>query len=478
MLFNSFEFIVFFILVFVGYWYVLRHSVKQQNILLLVASYFFYGWWDWRFLSLIAFSSLVDYFLGRAIGDSKSETKKRWLLTVSLICNLGLLGFFKYYNFFVDSLIGLFESVGYHNASVHTLNIILPVGISFYTFQTLSYTIDIYRGKLEPSKDIVNFLTFVSFFPQLVAGPIERASNLMPQFDKKRRLSYQGARKGMQMILWGLFKKVAVADFLGTYVTEIFDHNTEMAGSVLALGLAFFAIQIYCDFSGYSDIAIGVARLFGFELKRNFAYPYFARDMAEHWRKWHISLSTWFKDYLYIPLGGSVGGKWVIIRNIMIIFTVSGFWHGANWTYVLWGFVNGLYFLPLILTGVHRHHMGPIAEGRFFPSIKDFSLIALTFVLKSLTYIFFRATDIHHSWSYAKGMWSETMFTLPGIYYLAPVILIVLFLTIEWWKREEECPLYLDNIPALVRRPAYFLIMCLTVWFTSNDNLQFIYFQF
>ncbi|MEM9680286.1 MAG: MBOAT family O-acyltransferase [Bacteroidota bacterium] len=478
MLFNSIEFIVFFVLTFVTYWYVFKDSIKKQNVLLLIASYVFYGWWDWRFLSLIAFSSFVDYFLGRSIFFSTSNSTKKALLGISLLANLGLLGFFKYYNFFVDSLLELFEFVGYTNASVHTLNIILPVGISFYTFQTLSYTIDIYRGRLEASKDMISFLTFVSFFPQLVAGPIERASNLLPQFYTSRTLSYADGKKAMQMILWGLFKKIAVADFLGVYVVQIFDNYTEVSASVLVLGLAFFAIQIYCDFSGYSDIAIGVARLFGFELKRNFAYPYFARDMAEHWRKWHISLSTWFKDYLYIPIGGSKGGKWMIIRNIIIIFTVSGFWHGANWTYIIWGFVNGLYFLPLILTGVHRNHMGPIAEGRFFPSVKDFLLIVLTFILKSLTYVFFRATDINQSWHYLKGMWSTSIFSIPENYFLNPLILIGLFLTMEWWKREQECPLFLDETPVFLRRSIYIVTLCITVWFTSNDNMQFIYFQF
>ena len=478
MLFNSFEFIVFFIVVFAIYWFLLRNSIKKQNVLLLIASYFFYGWWDWRFMSLIAFSSLVDYTLGNAIHRSQAKSVKKRYLILSLITNLGLLGFFKYYNFFVDSLLDLFSSVGYTGSSIHTLNIILPVGISFYTFQTLSYTIDIYRGKLEPSRDPINFFTFVSFFPQLVAGPIERASNLLPQFEVPRSLTYEEGRKGLQMVLWGLFKKIAVADFLGIYVTQIFDHHTEMPASVLLLGLCFFAIQIYCDFSGYSDIAIGVARLFGFELKRNFAYPYFARDMAEHWRKWHISLSTWFKDYLYIPLGGSRGGKWMIIRNIIIIFTVSGFWHGANWTYVIWGFVNGLYFLPLILTGVHRNHMGPIAEGRFFPSLKVFLLIVLTFFLKALTYAFFRASDIHQSWSYLVGMCDVSMFTIPDGYFLAPMIMIALFLTFEWWKREEECALFINDVPVFWRRATYLLVFGVTVWFYSNDNMQFIYFQF
>lgn len=478
MLFNSFEFIIFFVVCFSLYWFVFKNSIKKQNVLLLIASYFFYGWWDWRFLSLIAFSSIVDYTLGIFIHKTEDKKKKKLLLGLSLFSNLGLLGFFKYYNFFVDSLLNLFESIGYHNASVHTLYIILPVGISFYTFQTLSYTIDIYRGRLEPSKDIIKFLTFVSFFPQLVAGPIERAANLLPQFNNKRSITFQDGKEGLQMILWGLFKKIVIADYLGTYVVEIFDNHTMLSGSELFLGLAFFAIQIYCDFSGYSDIAIGVARLFGFKLMRNFAYPYFARDIAEHWRKWHISLSTWFKDYLYIPLGGSRGGKWMIIRNTMVIFTVSGFWHGANWTYVIWGAVNGLYFLPLILTGVHRNHMGPIAEGRFFPSLKDFGLIVLTFILKTLTYVFFRAEDINQSWSYMKGMWNTSLFSIPHLHFLTPMPLILLFMTIEWWKRDKQCALDLDETPVFFRRALYMIVFCMIIVFTSNDYNEFIYFQF
>lgn len=478
MLFNSFEFIVFFIACFTLYWFVFQNNIKKQNILLLIASYFFYGWWDWRFLGLIAFSSLVDYVLGRAISETSEKRKKKVLLIISLISNLGLLGFFKYYNFFVESLIESFNSIGYSGGSIHTLNIILPVGISFYTFQTISYTIDIYRGNLKPDKNLINFLTFVSFFPQLVAGPIERASNLLPQFSQKRTLSFEDGKEGFRMILWGLFKKIVIADFLGNYVVEIFDHHQTMSGSELFIGLAFFAVQIYCDFSGYSDIAIGVARLFGFKLMRNFAYPYFARDIAEHWRKWHISLSTWFKDYLYIPLGGSRGGKWMIIRNTIIIFTVSGFWHGANWTYVMWGFVNGLYFLPLILTGVHRNHMGPIAEGKFFPSFKVFILIAITFVLKTLTYVFFRAENIQQSWSYSKGMFSTSLFSLPDAHFLAPLPLIILFFTIEWWKRDKICPMDLGDLPFVYRRAIYMIVFCMIIIFTSNEYNEFIYFQF
>jgi len=325
MLFNSIEFAIFLPIVFILYWFVTNRDLRVQNLLLLVASYVFYGWWDYRFLSLIVFSSIVDYSIGLQMSKTDAQNKRKLLLFASLCVNLGLLGFFKYYNFFIDSFVDAFTFFG-HSINPDRLNIILPVGISFYTFQTLSYTIDVYKRKLEPTKDILSFFAFVSFFPQLVAGPIERATNL----------------DGMRQILWGLFKKVAIADNCAVFVNLIFANSADHSGSTLFIGAILFAFQIYCDFSGYSDIAIGTARLFGFNLMKNFAFPYFSRDIAEFWRRWHISLSTWFRDYLYIPLGGSRGSNYVKIRNTFIIFIVSGFWHGANWTFIVWGFLNAL----------------------------------------------------------------------------------------------------------------------------------------
>ncbi|MGJ3234249.1 MBOAT family O-acyltransferase [Marivirga sp.] len=426
---------------------------------------------------MIAFSSFADYFIGLAIHNSENQKVRKRFLLLSIFLNLGLLGFFKYFNFFIESFASAFSFFG-TSPNISSLYIILPVGISFYTFQTLSYTIDIYRRHLEPTNKIIDFLAFVSFFPQLVAGPIERAKNLLPQFEKKRIFSYQQAKSGSLKIVWGLFKKVVIADNCAVYVNDIFNNHETLPGSVLFLGLAYFAIQIYCDFSGYSDIAIGTARLFGFNLMRNFAYPYFARDMAEHWRKWHISLSTWFKDYLYIPLGGSRGGKWMIIRNTIIIFTVSGFWHGADWTYIIWGFVNGLYFLPLILTGIHRNHMGPIAEGKIFPSFKVFLLIVSTFVLKTFTYVFFRAENIGQSWTYMKGMFDWSLFTIPDYSYLTHWGLIGLMLTLEWLQRDKECPLYLDHTPKWVRYSAYYATILAVIFLQSSEEIPFIYFQF
>jgi len=329
MLFNSIDFAIFLPIVFVLYWFVINKNLKWQNAFIVVASYVFYGWWDWRFLSLITFSIVVDYFIGVFLGKEENQRKRKLLLWISICVNLGFLGFFKYYNFFVDNFVAAFSFFGM-DIKAQSLNIILPVGISFYTFQALSYTIDVYKRRLEPTKDFIAFAAFVSFFPQLVAGPIERATNLLPQFYKKRTFDYSKAVDGLRQILWGLFKKVVIADNCAQFANQIFNNSADMNGSTLLLGVLFFTFQIYGDFSGYSDIAIGTARLFGFDLMRNFNFPYFSRDIAEFWRRWHISLSTWFRDYLYIPLGGSHGGTWTKIRNTFIIFIVSGFWHGAK----------------------------------------------------------------------------------------------------------------------------------------------------
>lgn len=324
MLFNSIDFAIFLPIVFILYWFVTEKNLKLQNFLIVIASYLFYGWWDWRFLSLILFSTLVDYSVGLKLKDEEKQNKRKILLWISLLVNLGFLGFFKYYNFFLENFTTAFSFFG-TEINANSLNIILPVGISFYTFQTLSYTIDVYKRKLEPTKNYIAFSAFVSFFPQLVAGPIERATSLLPQFYKKRSFNYSKAVDGMRQILWGLFKKVVIADNCAEYANLIFNNSDNYSGSTLIVGAIFFTFQIYGDFSGYSDIAIGTSRLFGFDLKRNFAFPYFSRDIAEFWRRWHISLSTWFRDYLYIPLGGSRGGTWMKVRNTFIIFIVSGF---------------------------------------------------------------------------------------------------------------------------------------------------------
>ncbi|MTI38279.1 MBOAT family protein, partial [Fulvivirga lutimaris] len=353
MIFNSFEFLLFLPFCFITYWFVFQRHLKAQNFFLLFVSYVFYGWWDWRFLSLIAFSSLVDFIAGQQIEKSKTKTRRRFFLWSSILTNLGFLGFFKYFNFFSESFTDLLQLIGFQ-ANLWSLNVILPVGISFYTFQTMSYTIDLYRGHLKAEKDLVAFFAYVSFFPQLVAGPIERAVNLLPQFKISRKFTYKNGADGMRLIFWGLFKKVVIADNCAIFVDEVFLNYTQASSSELILGSFFFAFQIYGDFSGYSDIAIGTAKLLGFNLMTNFKTPYFSRDMAEFWRRWHISLSTWFRDYVYIPLGGSRVNKKRAVINTFIIFIVSGFWHGANWTFIIWGALNALYFLPLLLLGKNR----------------------------------------------------------------------------------------------------------------------------
>jgi alginate O-acetyltransferase complex protein AlgI len=482
MLFNSLDFAVFLPIAFILYWFVTYRNLKLQNIFLLVASYVFYAWWDWRFLSLIIFSSIVDYCVGIGLSFTSDKLKRKMLLMVSISVNLGFLGFFKYFNFFAENLAQTFTMLG-NPISVSSLNIILPVGISFYTFQTLSYSIDVYKRKLEPTRDVISFFAFVSFFPQLVAGPIERATNLLPQFNKKRVFNYGKAVDGMRQILWGLFKKIVIADNCAEYANLIFNNSTAYSGSALVMGALFFTFQIYCDFSGYSDIAIGTSRLFGFDLMRNFNFPYFSRDIAEFWRRWHISLSTWFRDYLYIPLGGSRGSTLVKVRNTFAIFIVSGFWHGANWTFIAWGALNAIYIMPLLLTGNNRHNTDNIAIGKIFPSFKEISSILITFGLTVFAWIFFRANSIGHAFSYISGIFSLSLFTIPrntfGRSSIITLIQIILFILIEWQGRNEQYAI--AHLGAKWFRPLryaiYYAILIPILWYAGKEQ-QFIYFQF
>jgi D-alanyl-lipoteichoic acid acyltransferase DltB (MBOAT superfamily) len=479
MLFNSIEFAIFLPIVFLLYWFVFNKNIKAQNLFLVVVSYTFYGWWDWRFLSLIVFSSLVDYTAGRMIKkkDSEAITRKIWLL-ISIIVNLGFLGFFKYYNFFVDSFIEGFSLMGMQ-FQARSLNIILPVGISFYTFQTLSYTIDVYRRKLKPTNDIVAFFAFVSFFPQLVAGPIERATNLLPQFYLKRKFNLFAAKDGMRQILWGLFKKIVIADNAANYVNYIFENYNDLPATTLWLGTFYFALQIYGDFSGYSDIAIGTSRLFGFKLMRNFANPYFSRDIAEFWRRWHISLSTWFRDYLYIPLGGSRGSKFFQIRNVIIIFVVSGFWHGANWTFIAWGLLNGLYFIPLLLFNKNRKNLDVIAENSFFPNFREISGVLITFILTLLAWVFFRSETVGQAFSYIVQMFDASIMLRPthgGIIKMIP--LIGFMFIIEWFQRRQEHGLEISRIKQVWLRWSIYQSIIFVIILFGAQQQSFIYFQF
>jgi len=482
MLFNSIDFAIFLPIVFILYWFVTSKNLKLQNILIVAASYFFYGWWDWRFLSLILFSTLIDYSVGVRLSKEENTSKRKILLLISILVNLGFLGFFKYYNFFLDNFITAFSFFG-TPINAQGLNIILPVGISFYTFQTLSYTIDVYKRKFEPTKNFIAFTAFVSFFPQLVAGPIERATHLLPQFYKKRTFDYSKAVDGMRQILWGLFKKMVIADNCAEFANLIFNNSADYSGSTLVLGAIFFTFQIYGDFSGYSDIAIGTSRLFGFDLMQNFNFPYFSRDIAEFWRRWHISLSTWFRDYLYIPLGGSRGGTWMKVRNTFVIFLVSGFWHGANWTFIVWGALNAIYFLPLLLTNNNRNNLEIIAKGKVFPGIKEFSFMLLTFGLTVFTWIFFRANNIGHAISYISEIISPSLFTIPKLAEIekaiTTIILVGIFVLIEWQGR--ECQYAVANLSTKLKRPLryamYYTIIISIFWFGAKEQ-QFIYFQF
>ena len=485
MLFNSLDFAIFLPIVFILYWFVAQNNLKLQNALIVIASYVFYAWWDWRFLSLIIFSTIIDYLVGQKLRTEHQKSKRKRLLWTSIIVNLGFLGFFKYYNFFLENFVDAFSLFGMH-INANSLNIILPVGISFYTFQTLSYTIDVYNRKLEPTKDFIAFSAFVCFFPQLVAGPIERATNLLPQFYKKRTFEYHKAVDGMRQILWGLFKKIVIADNCAVFANQIFNNSADMNGSTLVLGAIFFTFQIYGDFSGYSDIAIGTSRLFGFDLKQNFATPYFSRDIAEFWRRWHISLSTWFRDYLYIPLGGSRGGTWMKVRNTFAIFLVSGFWHGANWTFIIWGALNAIYFLPLLLSDNNRKNLGVVAEGKSLPSFSELFAMLTTFILTVFAWIFFRAENVSHAFSYIGGIFSKSVLNIPEFSgktdATITLSLIIVFLFVEWQGRKDKFAIekMFDRTDKKVRIILYLVLNILIIkyFFDNGKASEFIYFQF
>lgn len=479
MLFNSINFALFLPVVFALYWFVLHKNLKLQNFLLLGASYFFYACWDWRFLFLLIFSTLLDYSAGIKIAEAKKVSLKKFWFWLTVSVNLGFLGVFKYFNFFSESFAEALSNVGLQ-VNPWTLNVILPIGISFYTFHGLSYVIDIYKEKIKPEKDFIDYSLFVSFFPLLVAGPIERATHLLPQIKRKRTFDYSRAVDGLRQILWGLFKKIVIADNCAYFANIIFDNPAEQSGSTLVLGALFFTFQIYGDFSGYSDIALGTARLFGIELLKNFSFPYFSRDIAEFWRRWHISLSSWFRDYVYIPCGGSKGGNWMKIRNTFIIFLLSGFWHGANWTFIVWGLLNALYIMPSILLNTNRSNLDIVAKGRLLPSLKDFLQILLTFSLTVFAWIFFRAIDLDHAFQYIGGIFSASLFQMPVLPESAIIILLLvaLFFIVEWFGREGNFAISKISIfPTSVSWSVYFGLIVLLFIFQGKEQV-FIYFQF
>lgn len=481
MVFNSIEFAIFLPIVFLLYWFVFNKNLKLQNAFIVVVSYIFYGWWDWRFLFLIALTSFCSWGSGLLIQKFQDKPEKsRAVNTANIILNLAILGLFKYYDFFVTAFADAF--LGGKTDGL-LLRIVLPVGISFYTFQALSYSIDVYKGKLAPTKDIIEFFAYVCFFPQLVAGPIERATNLLPQFQKSRTFNYEQAADGIRQILWGLFKKIVVADRCAVIVDGIFNAYQTKSGSDLLLGAIFFSFQIYGDFSGYSDIAIGTSKLFGIKLMRNFNVPYFSRDIAEFWRRWHISLTTWFRDYLYIPLGGSRCSKPKIVRNTFIIFLVSGLWHGANWTFLAWGAYHAILFLPLIISGKNRKYTDIVASNRVIPTVSEMLKILFTFSLVVIGWIIFRSDTIGQAWEYMSRMchWGSLracyrFFIQPDIRSRSAAILIMLL--VEWLNRKNEHGLHLPGSTPWYARYLIYLSVAASIVFFCGSNQAFIYFQF
>ena len=478
MFFNSLNFAFFLPIVFILYWSINANNVKLKNIVLLIASYFFYACWDWRFLFLLIFSTLLDYFTGIKMSNSNSENSRKYWFWASVIINLGFLGVFKYYNFFAESFAQAISSVGL-NINPWTIKVILPVGISFYTFHGLSYVIDIYNKRIKPETDFIDYSLFVSFFPLLVAGPIERATHLLPQIKEKKNFDLQKSISGLRQILWGLFKKVVIADKCAEFANQVFNDSASYSSSGHLLGAFFFSVQIYGDFSGYSDIALGTAKLFGVDLLRNFAFPYFSRDIAEFWRRWHISLSTWFRDYLYIPLGGSKVGKWIKVRNTFIIFLVSGFWHGANWTFIIWGFLHALFIMPSILFNTNRRNLDIVSKGKYFPSFKEFFSLLTTFMLVTFAWIFFRASSVSDAFLFILKIFIPTKKTAHLSFSFIFILILVLFFIIEWLGRNNQFAI--ENISHNVSKPkrwfVYYAIVFLIFYYAGAEQ-QFIYFQF
>lgn len=480
MLFNSFEFLIFLPIVFLLYWFICRSKI-QQNLLIVIASYVFYGWWDWRFLLLIAFTSMCSYGSGIAIdlfiGNKK---KQKWISAANIVINLLILGAFKYYNFFAESFAGLFSSFGYQMDAV-TLNVILPVGISFYTFQALSYSIDVYQGKIKPTRDIIQFFAYICFFPQLVAGPIERATNLLPQFNQIRQFDYTRAVDGLRQMLWGFFKKVVVADICAFNVNQVWDYYEDQSGLMLFQIAVLFAFQIYCDFSGYSDIAIGCAKLFGIRLMKNFDVPYFSRNIAEFWRRWHISLMSWFRDYVYIPLGGNRCGKIRALINILVVFLVSGLWHGANWTFVIWGGYNALLLIIGKLIGWNQKYNNIVANGRMFPSIKEIMGMSFTFLLVVIGWVIFRAVDVYQAIDFFTSVVCSPIINEEFKILYIPIIAIVIMMVVEWITRNQQHVFELSSKGWLsfnfIRWGIYYMLL-FTIYRFWGFAQEFIYFQF
>ena len=495
MLFNSLEYLAFLTPLFLCCWFLFHRNNKLQNIFLLISNYVFYGWWDWRFLFLLFFISTFNYYFGLKLGNLGRESfrTRKSILFISISINLILLGFFKYFNFFVESAVNLIGLFGI-KTDTYTLNIILPIGISFYTFQAMSYLFDIYADKIKPTDDIVSFFSYLSFFPLILAGPIERAGNLLAQFTKRKEFDYSMASDGLRQILFGLFKKVVIADNCAMLVNSIFKEYDTLPSTVLIMGAIYFAFQIYGDFSGYSDIAIGSAKLLGFQLTTNFRTPYFSRNIVEFWKRWHISLSTWFRDYLFLPIAYSLtrrlpkkyylgikNDKIVNILATIITFLVCGLWHGPNWTYVVWGGLIGIYFIPLIILGSKKRITPEVAMGKTFPTIREVLQILTTFIFICITWIFFRAENLGQAALYLVRIFTNDF--LPNGYsiffpkYL--LILLAVFLICEWLLfRHDDYLERFRNYPPLLRRSLYIILLGVIFLFIQNESTSFIYFQF
>ena len=488
MLFNSISFLIFLPTVFFLYWFFFSKTHKRQNLLLLAVSYFFYGCWDWRFLGLLIFSTLLDYFSGLLIQNTTKSIFRKFLFGLSLTFNFGFLALFKYFNFFLESFIILVNKIGISVNDHYYLKIVLPVGISFYTFHGVSYLVDVYKNKISYEKDIIKYSLFVTYFPLLVAGPIERATHLLPQLSEKRSFNYGNAVDGLRQMLWGFFKKVVIADYCATYVNWVYADLGSFSGLTLFFVAVLFSIQIYCDFSGYSDIALGVSRLFGIRLLRNFNYPYFSRDISEFWRKWHISLSSWFKDYVYIPMGGSHKGVFRSVFNIAVIFLLSGLWHGANYTFVFWGALNACCLIFLFLLNRNRKNISELTIYKNKSAFLQVFSIVSTFLLVTISWVFFRSRSISQSFELlvkmVLGMFSskeyENFFMFFGLYFdWFYLFLIFLLFFIEWKKRAKEHALVdlLHTKPRFFRY-VFYLSLIILISTSSQKEQQFIYFQF
>jgi D-alanyl-lipoteichoic acid acyltransferase DltB (MBOAT superfamily) len=480
MMFNSFEFMLFLPIVFLFYWFVFR-SRRWQNLLVVVASYVFYGWWDWRFLLLIALTSAFSYASGRLLEQFEGRRQlQKAVSATNIVLNLLILCIFKYCNFFADNLEALLSWLfGYHLDWV-TMEIVLPVGISFYTFQALSYTIDVYQKKLPATKDVVEFFAYISFFPQLVAGPIERATNLLPQFQRDRRFDYAQAVDGMRQMLWGLLKKLVVADNCAMAVNEHWSQYQELPTVTLVLLGVFFTLQIYCDFSGYSDIAIGCARLFGISLKQNFRFPYFSRSIPEFWRRWHISLTTWMRDYIYFPLGGSRCSKRKTIRNVYIVWAISGLWHGAAWTFVCWGLYHATLLAIYNICGLNTKYNN-VERQRIIPGLKEGLQMALTFCLAVVGWIIFRAETMDQAVGFLSAMFTNKLFVPQMVFGKTYMLYALALMVVEWLQRDKQHALQLPTTGptkyAAVRYAIYAAIVY-TIFTCSGQVQTFIYFQF